>query len=278
MARACDNSVPEIWCNVSDDLQQPLKRRMPMQKLSRAENKRRAHVLGLIGMDDMPKQFIEAISDAMRVEFRRRDNDEEEFCAYCSAEWHFARFHGDGSELCAALYNMALHIAGEGGVFFFSVPNLARYFDTSTHRVREALHLLADSQFFELPPKIRKGETVRYRPVTHKTWSERHPGMCCRKESLPDYMQGDPLGRVLWGISGGKMKFFPEWLDHLRKFANDAAIEQAFRIFADGERVPGAFNFKQAAFKRFAHQVRKQYPKTSSDPLPKDAGVPLAEK
>lgn len=243
---------------------------------SRTEKAKRARICDMLrggfSSADYPDFVIDDVDAMLRTGIRHlADDTEEEYFAQCSAEWHFSRFVGDGADLAVAVYNLAMRIAGhDGGVFFPSIKNLARYFDKSTHQVSEALHLLADAQFFERPKDQRPGETVRYVVVSHKTWAGRHPGCCCRKAELPDYMMGDPLGRTMYGISGGKMRFFPEWLTSARKYTDDAGILAAFQTFADAEMAPGGKDFREAPFKRFMERLRAQYPKNN------EAGTPRA--
>lgn len=195
----------------------------------------RSKILTRIGVTDFPEQWLEAIDDADRTGLRRVDAEKEDSALHCSAEWHFARFKGDGATLAPLLYALSFKVAHESKNFEVSGQNLAKYFNVDDKYLYSAVHLLVASWFW-IPTERVKGKPTKYRPVSHKEWEEKHTGFCTRKieHLFPDE---DSLGSALFGCGLGK--YFPNVLKGLRNTgATDDAIVEAAKQFmaADGGR------------------------------------------
>lgn len=195
-------------------------------KLSRNE-KRKRELLKRAGLDSLPDSWLRLLDESQRIGLRRV-SEFETSRLYCSAEWHFARF--EGGTYAGLIYSLALRVAAKSGKFFASIPELAKYFDADEQAIREAIHLLVLSGFFQVENAV-KGRAVEYWPVPHSDWANVHPGCCINKDQLP-YSDGDPLGRALWAICGGQYSFQPNFLKSLRKTGHsDAVIEEHFKQF-----------------------------------------------
>jgi hypothetical protein len=172
---------------------------------------------------------------------------------HCSAEWHFARFTGDGAALAPLVYNMMFHVAGESGNFAASAVKIAKYLNVTDRYIYDAVGLLVAAGFLQVIEE-EKGKPTQYRPVAHKEWAEKHPGYCTTKieKLFPDE---DPLGKKLFGILGG-VKCYPNWLKGLRNTgATDEQIEQSGKAFMEQDKGSGS----RGRWKRFQDYVRSQH-------------------
>ncbi|HTC46124.1 MAG TPA: hypothetical protein VK722_02290 [Candidatus Aquilonibacter sp.] len=215
----------------------------------------RTRILKRIKVDEFPEQWLEAIRDQERGGLKRINPDNEDSPFHCSAEWHFARFTGDGASLAPLVYGIAFHIAGDSGNFAASVVRIAKYLNAKEDYVYSAVNLLVLTGFFQVI-EAEKGKPTQYRVVGHKQWAETHPGYCTKKieKLFPDE---DPLGKKLFGILGGE-EYFPNLLKGLRNTgATDEQIEQAGKLFMEHDKGNGS----RGRRKRFQDQLRAQYTK-----------------
>src|SRR5277367_4858188 len=121
---------------------------------------------------------------------------------YCSAEYHLARLSGRGSALASLIYSQALHLANKSGVLSASISSIAGYFNSDERTVRSGIKLLVGLGFFEVLRK-EKGVAVNYRPIHHRDWLLKRPGLCTEKDAMPwDGEAQDTLGPELHAISG----------------------------------------------------------------------------
>lgn len=154
---------------------------------------------------------------------------------HCSAEWHLERL--DYPRLATAIYSIAFRISKNTGRFSVSYPNLAEYFDADERHVARAVRQLRQIEFFEWLA-ADPGHSCVYRPVPHSEWSRSHPGKCTEKIALPWDWEGDPLGRQLFAICDGRIKFFyPNVLKGMRNTGlSDAEIVECMKEFRrDGD-------------------------------------------
>jgi hypothetical protein len=155
---------------------------------------------------DLPDYMLDAIVDLRRTGLRAIGPDEPEHALYCSAEYHFARFTGDGASIALLLYNISWHVAGADGLFFVSGQKLAAYLGIQNDEViYAAARLLVLSGFWEVAER-KLGKAVRYRLVSHEEWAQRHPGFCITKYQFPFQDDDDvaQFGKRLHGILGGE--------------------------------------------------------------------------
>jgi len=99
---------------------------------------------------------------------------------YRTAEWHITKMK---STWALAVYNFALRISKESGVFFCSAVRLAEYFGCNERSIRRAYKQLLEAGFFELTDQVTYEPNV-YKVVRHKLWAEKHPGQCPTKLSF----------------------------------------------------------------------------------------------
>lgn len=206
--------------------------------------------------------FAQIIHDAVRVGARKIDPDFEDSPIHCCAEWHFARFSGPGLTLVNALYGISWHLAGESGTFFPSMTKLAPFLNkTKADELYAAADLLVTSGFWETVEALN-GKPVKYRPIAHAEWAEKHPGLCTAKIEL-NFPHDDPelaiLGKKLYAIFGGE-KFYPNVLRGIRSAAdglNDEEIcEHAKQFMADDAVAALELGVGKERRKRFIQYLR----------------------
>jgi hypothetical protein len=215
----------------------------------------RDRILKRIKVDSFPEQFLQAIDDLNRTGLRRVNPENQDSPFHCSAEWHFARFTGDGSSLAPLVYNIVFRIAGESGNFAASAEKIAKYLNVNVRYVYDAANLLVAAGFFQVI-EAEQGKPSQYRPVGHKEWADKHPGYCTTKieKLFPDE---DELGKKLFGILGGE-KYFPNTLKGLRNTgATDEQIEQSGKDFMMQDKGNGS----KGRRKRFQDYLRSQHTK-----------------
>jgi hypothetical protein len=144
---------------------------------------------------------------------------------HCTAEWHFARLH---SKYSALLHGFALHISTESGRFYCSQVRLAGYFGCSRRAIWTAIHELERAGFFVRISSSAFCTNV-YTVLDHPAWAKRNPGKCTTKIDMHWSAEGPELGRRLYAISGGRVKFRPEQIRYLQDRYTDEEIENGFR-------------------------------------------------
>ena len=165
---------------------------------------------------------IEDAGNGKTLTVQQMDNDsqsslENEFF-HCSSEWHLARL----SSVCALIYPLAFKVSGgmdkelEERRFFASAQALATYFDYSPSQVRRGLKELEELGFLQLVGR-KKFKPNHYRILSHADWVQKHKGKCTSQIQYPWAGEGDPLGRSLWSMSGGHVKFADFHMTNLRK-------------------------------------------------------------
>lgn len=215
--------------------------------------KRRAKLLAQIGLPDFPDGLLRTIEDAQHTGLRKIDRAEEDSAIECSAEYHFARFTGDGASVAPLIYQIAFHLSHKSKVFNVSAQNLATYLNVNADYVYAAIRLLVNSWFLE-PIEAEPGQPVKYRPVGHKEWARRNPGYCTLmfKNHGSD---GDELGRQLYGILGGE-HFFTNVLAGFRKTdLSDAEICDHAKRFFQEDKGKGSGKERR---KRFGEYLKLQ--------------------
>jgi len=149
---------------------------------------------------------------------------------HCSAEWHLRQMK---SRFAPLLYSWARRLSKKSRVFSASAENVSAYFYVDRKTVLSALDELAVSGFFEITHSERFKPSL-YLVVDHRDWAKRHPDRCLERVSFPWEGEGDSLGRQLYAISGGRVKFWPRHMTGLRNlgFSDEQIIEQ-FRGFME---------------------------------------------
>jgi len=152
---------------------------------------------------------------------------------HCSWEWHIARL----SSVCALIYPLAFRVSGgmetslSDRRLFASAQSLATYFGYSECQVRRGLKELEEAGFFQLIAR-KKFKPTHYRVLSHDDWALKHKGKCTTKLEFPWTGEGDPLGRSLWKITCGQVKFGDFQVKGLRKLEVDEnRIEKEFSAY-----------------------------------------------
>jgi len=149
---------------------------------------------------------------------------------FCSAEWHLQQMK---SRLASSLYNWARRLSKQSRVFSASAEHVAEYFGVNRKTALSALEELAENGFFIIDRSERFKPNV-YRVISHNEWAKRNPSRCVEKIAFPWDGEGDPLGRQLYAISGGRVKFWPLQMNGLRNMGfPDEQIIEHFRTFID---------------------------------------------
>jgi hypothetical protein len=215
-------------------------------------DKRRDKLLEQIGLPDLPDSLLRAIEDVQLTGLCKIDPDEEDSRVHCNELYHFGRFRGDGAKIAGSIYRQACILAAESGVFNLSAQELAPFLNVNSNYVYPAIHLLETAGWFE-KIEAEPGKPVKYHPVYHLEWAQRHPGFCTKKIELP-YSAGDALGRQLYGIMGEE--FFPNVLKGFRKTGlSDEAICDHAKVFMQDDRNKGSGKERR---KRFGAYLKLQ--------------------
>lgn len=174
---------------------------------------------------------------------------EREGSFYCGAEWHLQQMK---SRLACPLYNWARRLSQKSGVLSASAEHMAEYFGVNRKTVLCALEELAESGFLVIDRSERFRPNT-YKVLDHKEWIKRHPNRCVGKVSFPWEGEGDPLGRQLYAISGGRVKFWPRQMTGLRNLGfSDEQIIERFQSFIDQASYTGK-RWKHAYYDFYAH-------------------------
>src|SRR5579859_5224818 len=81
------------------------------------------HVAAITGTT-LHHSLAAAVEDALRTGLKQTNKEQEEengFRLHCNAEYHFARFTGDGATVAPLLYSISFHLAGDSKNFFISM-------------------------------------------------------------------------------------------------------------------------------------------------------------
>jgi len=156
------------------------------------------------------------------------DRLSESYSFECSEYFHLA----DLSPICSLVYGLAYKLTkGGDNPFFASANSVASYFGRSASQVRRGLKQLEAYGLLELR-SAKSFRTNSYRVVSHREWASQHPGRCCEKLEFSYTDEGDPLGRQMWQITGGRVKFQPFNSVYIRKLGfTDNEIIEAFSSF-----------------------------------------------
>jgi hypothetical protein len=141
---------------------------------------------------------------------------------YCSPEWHLARF-GLATVLT---YSLAYRLSKKSGHFNGSAERVALYFGMNEKTIDRAFANLLKVGFFELRESGQaKFESSIYEVLSHTDWAGFHAGECREKEEYI-FSKGDPLGRELFTLSAGRVKFKDFQIQNYRKlgFADDRIV------------------------------------------------------
>jgi hypothetical protein len=132
---------------------------------------------------------------------------------YCSPEWHLARF-GLATVLT---YSLAYRLSKKYGKFTGSAERVGIYFGMNEKTIDRAFANLLEIGFFELHESGQaKFESSIYVVLSHTDWADTYPGQCREKEEFI-WSKGDPLGRELYSLSDGRVKFKEYQIGSYRK-------------------------------------------------------------
>jgi hypothetical protein len=135
------------------------------------------------------------------------------------------------SRLAAPIYTWARKVSKKSGSFYASAQRMAAYFRLNRKTVLSAMDELVDNGFFQID-RVERFKPNVYKVLDHKEWAIAHPGHCVQELSFPWKGQGDPLGRQLYAISGGRAKFWPNQMTGLRNLGfSDEEIIKHFNHF-----------------------------------------------
>jgi hypothetical protein len=150
------------------------------------------------------------------------DSNLENEYYHCSWEWHIAQL----SPVCSLIYPFAFRVSGGMDTslvdrrFYGTAKSLATYFGYSESQVRRGLIELEEIGFFQLIAR-KKFKPTQFRVLSHEDWVSKHKTRCTTKIQYPWTGEGDPLGRSLWKMSGGEVKFADFQVKGLRNLGID---------------------------------------------------------
>ncbi|MGA8490398.1 MAG: hypothetical protein WB711_08260 [Terriglobales bacterium] len=175
------------------------------QEIKAAKIRERAKQLTGIDFEgDFGLQLAGAVTDAVRVGAGRLTK-EDDLPAYCCSEFHFAQYSGPGSTLVPLLYGISFHLSKLSGSFHLALDKLKPVLHTKDDLIYAAADLLVTDGFW-IVTESENGKPVKYKPVGHTEWAQRHPGRCGEKIVIEYadsgselYLLGKRLGSVLGG-------------------------------------------------------------------------------
>src|SRR5580700_6902786 len=171
---------------------------------------------------------------------------------HCSWEWHLV--HCD-SRLAPLLYSWGCRLSSKSEAFYASVPSISNHFGKDRTTVFKALQELVAMGWAEVLQR-EPGKTVVYRFLDHEEWARNNPDCCTEKDVMPWEGDGDPLGRELYAVSGGRAKFLPHQMTGLRKSGfPDQQIVSEFRTFLDRNPQTGSAR-ERVYYKFYRHILR----------------------
>jgi hypothetical protein len=131
---------------------------------------------------------------------------------HCGSVYHLVRVTGLGSDYVLPLYELSMRVGEKSGRFFPRMTALASYLNCHPNQLYNAARLLVKCGFWVRLTNVR-GKAVDYRPLSHKDWVVEHGKTgCCVKAEMPwDDEEQDPLGKALYGVTGGA-NFYPNVL------------------------------------------------------------------
>jgi hypothetical protein len=171
---------------------------------------------------------------------------------YCSWEWHLGACD---SRFAPLLYSRGCRLSSKSEAFYPSAPSIANHFCKDRTTVFKALQELVRMGWAEVLQR-EPGKPVVYRFVDHEEWARNHPDLCTEKDVMPWEGEGDPLGREMYAVSGGRAKFLPYQMIGLRKSGfSDQQIVSEFRTFLDRNPQTGSA-WKRVYYKFHPHILR----------------------
>jgi hypothetical protein len=198
----------------------------------------------------LPGEWVRLIDEQLRIG-RRQVLPEETYAIECNAEWHFARYNGEGGTLCSAVYNTAYRFTLKYPTFYCSAPQIAEFLNANIKTVQAAIDLLVLDGFFE-HVTAEPGKAYGYRAVSHKDWRAKHNlhanepdhadhvNYCAYRNKLPEYMQGDELGKKMFAISSACFRPYAAFLVSFRETGqSDDAIAKHWRTFLETNKPTG---------------------------------------
>jgi hypothetical protein len=197
---------------------------------------------------------------------------------HCSWEWHFAHFD---SRLAPLLYSWGCRLSNKSEVFYPSAESMASHFCRHRTTVLRALQELVANGWAEALQR-EPGKSVVYHFLDHEEWARNNPECCTEKDVMPWEGEGDPLGRELHAVSGGRAKFLPHQMIGLRKSGfSDQQIVSEFRTFLDRNPQTGSdwenvyypfrsllIRLAKSLSKAAAEKNSRSDPSRRSDPYP----------
>jgi hypothetical protein len=144
---------------------------------------------------------------------------------YCTIERHLAKLR---SKYATPVYCFALRLSRKSGRFYASQIRMANYFGCSRRTMGTTFGELERGRFFRRISTSRFQTNV-YMVQDHPAWTKENPGQCVTKCEMPWSNDGPDLGRQLYAISGGRVKFRPEQIKCLTELFSEEEIEHGFR-------------------------------------------------
>jgi hypothetical protein len=141
----------------------------------------------------------------------------------CSAEKHLWRYGG----AAVAVYSKISKLTYTGSSEYWStVPEMERFLGCSDRQAREVFSLLHKEGWLVFVSSGAKHAHKDRAIVSHEDWAISHPGRCYEREARPwDGEEGDQLGKELYRISGGRLRWYANQLRALRSSGfDDGAI------------------------------------------------------
>lgn len=192
---------------------------------------------------------------------------------------------------CAIIYQLALKLSHESGIFDASAINIAHDLGCNEKTIRRAIELLRNTGWFVRIKRSRKpGEYIpnAYNVLDHENWAEAHPNLC--GERIDDKMpwgEGERIAQFLYHHTGGAVKWREFETKKMLSFGHpNHTLQKFFRLYWSAEgwqedpaRVPAEFNrfLKEVANQQQVKRDVECLPKQNK-PVPKKTEGPNSEQ
>lgn len=178
---------------------------------------------------------------------------------HCRPAYHITQLTGKGSAIAFALYDLHCALGYKTHKSFLNLKtDVAPYL----HRHRTELgaaNALLEKAGWLIAESHKNGSPTQYRPISHDHYVSSHGSESCVQTCAPDYWQHDPLGKALYGFTGGIKVGGPNVLAGWRKlFAQDELIIMHLEKYAALNPTPRYKHEYTTWLKGFGDYLREQ--------------------
>lgn len=176
----------------------------------------------------------------------------------CKAAYHISQLKGAGEESTFLLYDICCALAHETHKAFPSMRGLAPYLHRDEDVLCRSAKLLVNAGWLRVESR-KNGSPTIYAPVSHDEFVAVNGAGSCVQTYSPDYWLQDPLGKQIYGLTGGIKIGGPNVLAGWRKlFSRDEIIFMHAEHYLKTHPTPRHKNEYTLWLKGFGSYLREQ--------------------